>query len=63
MAKRTNSYSAAMGMTYKTGESRSNGAPPTVDNATEFETFALSSRFNEIQHFEIQYRVFFIISF
>ena len=39
MAKRANSYSAAMVMTYKTGESPSNGAPPKVDNisdATEF---------------------------
>ena len=31
-AKRANSYLAAMAMTWKTGESPRNGAPPKVDN-------------------------------
>ena len=34
-AKRANSYSAAMVMTCKTGESPSNGAPPKVDTISE----------------------------
>ena len=44
-AKRANSYSAAMVMTCKTGESPGNGTPPKVDtisDATEFKTFSLS---------------------
>ena len=36
MAKRANSYSGAMVMTWKTGENPSNGAPPKVD--TQFKT-------------------------
>ena len=35
VAKRANSYSGAMVMTYKTGESPSNGAPPKVDTISE----------------------------
>ena len=45
VAKRANSYSSAMVMTFKTGESPSNGAPESghpFQNATEFKTFALS---------------------
>ena len=54
MAKRANSYSAAMVMICKTGESSSNGAPPkwtTISDATEFKTFALYERANVITNF------------
>ena len=45
MTKRANSYSVAMVMTCKTGESPSNGTPRSgqpFQNATEFKIFALS---------------------
>ena len=55
MAKRANSYSAAMVMTCKTGESPSNGAPPKVDTHSQTRLNFKTERANVIVDFVIDF--------